>query len=130
MPVTIQGNKLRLTSDYLDHYEDQITEAAQNHIMHHYKTAITLYWIPDIELYGLEAEYEEGRELEYLTQSELEEQFEEMLNESLDPVQFGALQYDAGTVFKQIDPVAFREDMNNYADSLLEDGYVIEGVNA
>lgn len=50
----------------------------------------------------------------------------QMLNDCYDAVKIGSLAYEAGEVLKKIDPVAFRECVNDYMDALIEDEYLTE----
>lgn len=129
MPVTIQGNKIRLTSDFLYRYKDQITEAAQKRIRIYHKAMITLYWISGLGLYGLESEYEKGRKLEYLTKSELEDCAERFLNDSYGVVNICGYSFGLGTALKKLDEKVFKEEVGKYAITLIDSDYVIEGVN-
>ena len=73
---------------------------------------------------------EEDDTLTYLTWSELEDLLEELINDTQGPIRIGQYEYDAGRALRIIDPVAFHQDALEYADSLMEDGYIIEGHNA
>lgn len=57
----------------------------------------------------------------------LEELYEEMLDECYAAVTIGSSSYQASTVLKNTDPVAFEAGMNDYASFLIEDGYEVEG---
>ena len=53
---------------------------------------------------------------------EWEEIVEEMLNETCEPLKIGILEYPAGSVLKEIDPIAFREIVSDYMDNEEEEG--------
>ena len=53
---------------------------------------------------------------------EWEEIVEEMLNETCEPLKIGILEYLAGSVLKEIDPIAFREIVSDYMDNEEEEG--------
>lgn len=65
----------------------------------------------------------------YVHYERFKEMFRDMLDESVGLVQVGPYVYEAGRVLENVDPVAFNEWMNSYADALMGDGYVIEGFN-
>ena len=58
---------------------------------------------------------------------ELEQQYEAMLDDCYPMVCIGDMEYEPSRVLKEVDPIAFRVGMFDYADSLIEDGE-IEGV--
>lgn len=68
-------------------------------------------WVPDVE----EISYEE-----------LENRYEESLNDCNPPVRIGSLTYEPGYVLKEVDPVAFRCGACDYIDSLLQDADIFE----
>ena len=47
---------------------------------------------------------------------EWENEAEEMLNETCEPFKIGSLEYPAGSVLREIDPVAFREIVLEYME--------------
>ena len=56
---------------------------------------------------------------------------EEGFREALDcdgAVKVGGLQFYPSEILEKLDPIAFREGVNDYADMLAED-YAVEGVN-
>jgi hypothetical protein len=57
---------------------------------------------------------------------DLEQMFDEMLDECHEPTKFGCLSYDPSTVLKRVDPVAYREEFLNYLDCLMGDRIVFE----
>ena len=61
-----------------------------------------------------------------LSPEDVEDMTREMLNEAHPCFTVGSLTYPAGDTLEQIDPVAFREEVLAYADSLESDGYRIE----
>lgn len=50
-----------------------------------------------------------------------EDDHEQYLDECLDAVQIGNLEYSAGCVLREVDPIAFRCDMADNEDRLKED---------
>ncbi len=108
--------------------EGEITEAAYYHIIGN-KKPVQLYYIKSLDKWGLKREHEENDALTYLTWSELEDMFEELVNESQETVRIGEYEYDPGRVLRRIDPVAFHQDALAYANALMDDGYIIEGHN-
>ncbi len=58
---------------------------------------------------------------------ELEQRFEAMLDDCYPMVQIGDMEFEPSRVLKEVDPIAFRVGMFDYADSLISDGD-IEGV--
>jgi hypothetical protein len=52
-----------------------------------------------------------------------------MLDECYPVTKIGYSEFDASYIMKHLDPIAYRECCNDYANSLIEDGYVIEGYN-
>ena len=70
-------------------------------------------------------EAEEKYKKNLITKEKFDEMFDEMLDE-YGPIKIGNLEYNASNVLKQIDPVAYKTWKNDYADSLISDGYIIE----
>lgn len=62
-----------------------------------------------------------------LQEWELEQQYEAMLDECYPMVRIGDMEYEPSRVLREVDPIAFRVGMFDYADALIEDGD-IEGV--
>jgi hypothetical protein len=58
---------------------------------------------------------------------ELEERYCDMLDECYPMVEFGELRYEPSRVLREVDPIAYRVGMNDYADMLISDGD-IDGV--
>ena len=108
--------------------EDTVTEAAYQHIICNKK--VQLYYIESLDKWGLEREYEDDDALTYLTWTELEDWLEELISDAQGPIRIGQCEYDAGWALRIIDPVAFHQDALDYADSLMGDGYIIEGHDA
>lgn len=63
-----------------------------------------------------------------LTEGQLIEMYEEALNEG-EEVRIGTLTYLPAEVLKAVDPIAYRTGLSDYADSLIRDGYYVEGYN-
>ena len=57
---------------------------------------------------------------------DIEEIYKDLLDEIYEPIKFSALEYSPSQVLEAIDPVAFNIGANEYADSLVEDGCLIE----
>lgn len=64
----------------------------------------------------------------FISSDELEQMFDNCLDET-QSVKIGSLEYETSRVFKLIDPIAYTQDLHAYADSLCEDGYIVEGYN-
>ena len=54
------------------------------------------------------------------TAAKITEMYEEALNEQ-GPIRIGTLEYDPAFVLKEVDPIAYREGLLDYANSLAED---------
>ena len=54
------------------------------------------------------------------TATKIVEMYEESLNEQ-GPISIGTLEYDPAFVLKEVDPIAYREGLLDYANSLAED---------
>ena len=61
-----------------------------------------------------------------LTEQDLTDMFDELLDEG-GYVMIAGWEFLPSQVLKKCDPIAYRCDRDNYADSLIEDGYTIEG---
>ena len=61
--------------------------------------------------------YFQNLEGDVLSEYELADAHLEFLNGQLPVVEIGDLQYLAGNVLREVDPIAFREDFLNYLDS-------------
>lgn len=57
---------------------------------------------------------------EKFTQQELEEQFDEMLDESYPPIQIGSSTFYPSQILHNCDPIAYRISVDEYADFLQE----------
>jgi len=62
-----------------------------------------------------------------ITGYDLEEMYEEMLNDCYGVVEVAGITYDTARVLKDTDPIAYQVGMSDYASSLMEDGYEVEG---
>ena len=62
-----------------------------------------------------------------ITEYELEQMYAEMLNDCYGVVEIAGITYDTSRALKETDPIAYRVGMSDYADSLMEDGYEVEG---
>ena len=57
------------------------------------------------------------------------DEFDEMYNDYLDEtyqVNIAGIEYNASKVLKKVDPIAYRTYKNDYADYLIQNGYIIE----
>lgn len=61
-------------------------------------------------------------ELNDLETREAEELFSEVLDSTHDDIIICSYTYNTSDALKKIDPIAFRQEMLNYIDSLLQDG--------
>lgn len=64
---------------------------------------------------------------ETLTQYELEQQYDEMLDDCYEPYKMADMIYYASDILKNCDPMAYRTGMSDYANALIEDGQPVEG---
>lgn len=62
-----------------------------------------------------------------ISEYELQERYEDMLDDCHPMVCIGDMQYEPSRVLREVDPIAFRAGMLDYADALISDGD-IEGV--
>lgn len=62
-----------------------------------------------------------------LQEWELERRYEDMLDECHPMVRIGEMEFEPSRVLREVDPIAFRAGMLDYADALISDGE-IEGV--
>jgi hypothetical protein len=69
-------------------------------------------------------------ETKHLTEEEFLENFGVMLDESQPEYQIGILRFWPAQILKNCDPISYRIALAEYADSLIEDGYTIEGYSA
>lgn len=58
--------------------------------------------------------------------NELEGRYEEYLDEIHGVISVCGIDYDAGRAFRQLDPVAFECGLNEWIDSLIDDGHLID----
>lgn len=65
--------------------------------------------------------------MEKITEYELERMYDEMLDEVYGVVEIAGMNFDTSRALKECDPIAYRVGMVDYADSLIEDGYEVEG---
>jgi hypothetical protein len=63
-----------------------------------------------------------------LTEEELRTMFDEILDENYPPAVAGGYRFAASYVLKELDPIAYQEELRGYADSL-RDEYLIPGWN-
>lgn len=61
-----------------------------------------------------------------ISQSDLIRMFNDLLDEQ-GAIKIGNLEYLPSQVLKAVDPTAYRCELADYADSLLSDGYIVEG---
>lgn len=83
------------------------------------------------ELEGVGVEWGTDWIVEHLVRAEgeevdTEELYRDLLDEIYEPVTFGELEYCPSQVLESVDPVAFRIGCNEYADSGVQDGWLIE----
>lgn len=62
---------------------------------------------------------------EAVTEREAQEMFNEMLDECYEEIRFGELSYLPSDVLESTDPIAYRVGVNDYIDSLCQDGDTI-----
>lgn len=61
-----------------------------------------------------------------LTDRDLESMFDDCFDDCHEMIKFGCLEYLPSRVLKRIDPVAYREELNCYIDSMLSDEVIFE----
>lgn len=61
--------------------------------------------------------YYQNPEGDVLSEYELSDAHLEFLNDSLPVIDINGMEYLAGDVLREVDPIAFREDFLNYLDS-------------
>ena len=54
---------------------------------------------------------------------EVYDRYDEHLDECLEPVLLGTLEYSPSSVLKAVDPIAYRCDINDWLDHMSQDGY-------
>ena len=83
------------------------------------------------EVDGAGCEYGYDWVIEHLVSTEgeavdISELYRDLLDECYEPVKFGELEYSPSTVLESVDPIAFNMGCNEYADSEIQDGRLIE----
>ena len=68
-------------------------------------------------------------ECRWVSKDQLEEWFDESLDECNKDITIGMLTYSPSQVLKAVDPVAYRIGLSEHADYLAEDGRTVEGYN-
>lgn len=63
---------------------------------------------------------------EEVTESEIEDMYDDMLNDVYGPVNICGIDYDAGQALSEVDPTAYRVGMADYESDLIEDGVIFE----
>ncbi len=61
-----------------------------------------------------------------ITEEELMDRYENMLNEVYEPVSICGYSYEQGSALKELDPIAFRQGFLDYIDVEVKDGALIE----
>ena len=61
-----------------------------------------------------------------LTDSELHDMYDNMIDECSEPVRIGSLTYTPSDVLRTVDPVAYRCGFNDWLDSQCQDGQLFE----
>lgn len=62
----------------------------------------------------------------YLTEDEALEMYDEMLDES-GPVTVAGINFSVSVALLGLDSIAYKEGFSQYVDSLIENGYIVEG---
>ena len=62
-----------------------------------------------------------------ITQYDLEQMYAEMLDDCYGVVEIAGITYDTSRALRDTDPIAYQVGMHDYASSLMEDGYEVEG---
>jgi|DEB0MinimDraft_10_1074344.scaffolds.fasta_scaffold288047_1 hypothetical protein len=65
--------------------------------------------------------------METISEYELERMYDEMLDEVYGVVEIADMNFDTSRALKDCDPIAYRIGMVEYADSLVSEGYRVEG---
>lgn len=83
------------------------------------------------EVEGVGVEYGIEWVMKHIVETEgervdIEELYRDLLDECYEPVKFGDLEYSPSHVLESVDPIAFRMGVNEYADSEVADGRLIE----
>ena len=66
------------------------------------------------------ADKEKQQEQIELDPDDFADQFDDMLDESIPEIEIGSLTYSPSHVLKNVDPVAYRCSLNDYADSIFD----------
>ena len=61
-----------------------------------------------------------------LTDYDLHERYDDMLDEVFEDCPIAGLEYSTSRALKQVDPIAYRCGFNDWLDSEVQDGQVIE----
>jgi hypothetical protein len=83
------------------------------------------------EVPGVGVEYGYDWVIEHIVETEgekvdIKEMYADLLDEIYEPIKFGELEYSPSQVLESVDPLAFHMGADEYADSLVEDGDLIE----
>ena len=62
----------------------------------------------------------------HLTERELLERFNEMLDECFPRFELGTLSYSASDAYESVDPIAYRQEFLNWLDAELSEGNIFE----
>lgn len=71
----------------------------------------------------LNEQFAEDNDIETLSSFDI---YDDMVNESYDPIEVLGYDYSPSEVQKKVDLTAYQEGVNNYIDSLISDGEVTE----
>lgn len=63
---------------------------------------------------------------EGLTESELEERYDDYLDEVVGEIEIGSLTYLASRVLQEVDPIAYRVGFSDWMDAEISDGNLLE----
>jgi len=63
---------------------------------------------------------------EEVTLDEIEFDFQCMIDNSIEPMQIGAYRFAASVVLKKCDPVAYRQEVGDFINQLLDDEEIYE----
>jgi hypothetical protein len=61
-----------------------------------------------------------------LTESDLEDMFDNYLDDLVNPIKIGRYEYSASMALYKIDKIAYNEELSNYIDYLLSEGEIKE----
>jgi len=65
-------------------------------------------------------------EIEFLSENDLIERYNEMLDDVCEPCRVGGIEFEPHRVLEELDPVAYNYGLNDYEDSIREDGVYSE----